>query len=37
VIPVLAWSRLRLSRHRPLDLLLGALVGVVAGLGLLYI
>ena len=37
VIPVLAWSRLHLSRHRPLELVLGVMVGTVAGLGLLYI
>ena len=36
VIPVLAWSRLHLSRHQPNEVVLGVIVGVVAGLGLLY-
>lgn len=31
VIPPLAWSRLTLARHRPLELALGLALGVVAG------
>jgi len=32
VIPVLAWSRLYLSRHRPVELALGVVVGAIAAL-----
>jgi hypothetical protein len=31
-IPVLAWSRLALSRHRPAELVAGAVVGALGGL-----
>jgi putative transposase len=37
LIPVLAWSRLHLSRHRPVEIVLGLIVGTAAGLSLLYI
>jgi|SRR5947209_12578046 len=33
-VPVLAWSRLKLARHRPLEVALGLLAGVLAGLGI---
>jgi hypothetical protein len=34
VVPLLFWSRLALSRHRPLELVVGLLLGVLAGLAL---
>ena len=36
VLPVLAWSRLHLLRHRPIEVVLGAILGIVAGLGLWF-
>jgi hypothetical protein len=33
-LPALAWSRLVLARHTPLELLLGSVVGAVCGLGI---
>ena len=35
-IPLLAWSRLALSRHRLVELVLGLVLGVLAGVGLVY-
>ena len=35
VLPPLAWSRLALARHRPLELLAGALLGAATSLGLI--
>lgn len=32
--PAVAWSRLALSRHRPADIVAGAFLGLVAGIGL---
>jgi hypothetical protein len=34
LVPVIAWSRLELTRHRPLELALGLLTGVATGLAL---
>jgi hypothetical protein len=34
VVPDLAWSRLSLARHRPLEIALGTLIGVSTGLAL---
>jgi hypothetical protein len=34
LVPALAWSRLTLTRHRPLELVLGLLIGVATGLAL---
>jgi len=34
VLPVLAWARLALSRHTPLELALGTLAGVSAGVAI---
>lgn len=34
VVPILAWSRIALSRHRPHELLLGLVLGVLAGVAL---
>jgi len=36
VVPILAWSRLRLARHRPHELILGLALGVIAGIALGY-
>jgi hypothetical protein len=36
-VPLLIWSRLALSRHRPLELVVGLLLGVLAGLALIYL
>lgn len=36
VIPLLAWSRVALARHRPHELILGLALGVLAGLALGY-
>jgi len=33
-LPVLAWSRLSLKRHRPAELLAGVLIGVATGLAI---
>jgi membrane-associated phospholipid phosphatase len=33
-LPVLAWSRLKLARHRPSEVVAGLILGVVAGAGL---
>jgi len=32
-LPLLAWSRLYLSRHKPGELVVGAMLGTIAGLG----
>ena len=34
VVPLLAWSRLALGRHRPVELVAGAALGALAGLAL---
>jgi len=34
VLPVLAWSRLTLGRHKPAEIVIGLLVGCVTGLAL---
>ena len=34
LLPVLAWSRLTLKRHRPAEVALGLLVGVAVGYGI---
>lgn len=33
-VPVLAWSRLKLARHRPAEVVVGLLAGVLAGIGI---
>jgi membrane-associated phospholipid phosphatase len=33
-VPALAWSRLKLERHRPIELVLGLVIGVAAGFGI---
>lgn len=33
-VPALAWSRLKLERHRPIEILLGFMIGATAGLGI---
>jgi putative transposase len=37
VIPGLAWSRLHLSRHQPSEVVLGAILGAITGLGLWFL
>jgi hypothetical protein len=37
VVPALAWSRLSLARHRPLEIALGTLIGVSTGLALVLL
>jgi hypothetical protein len=36
IIPLLAWSRLTLSRHRPAEVALGLALGIAAGFALVY-
>lgn len=36
VIPMLAWSRITLARHRPHELILGLTLGVLSGVALAY-
>jgi hypothetical protein len=36
VLPLLAWSRLTLSRHRPAEVALGLALGVLVGFALVY-
>lgn len=36
LVPLLIWSRLRLGRHKPLEVVLGVAIGVSAGLALHY-
>ena len=33
VVPALGWSRLALRRHRPVEVVLGAVIGIAAGIG----
>lgn len=37
VIPALMWSRLAMGRHRPLELLLGLLIGIATGMAIHYL
>jgi hypothetical protein len=37
VVPALAWSRLSLARHRPVEVALGTLIGVSTGLAVVLI
>ena len=37
VVPVLAWSRLSLARHRPAEIALGTFIGVSTGLALVLL
>jgi hypothetical protein len=37
VVPLLAWSRLSLARHRRLEIALGTLIGVSTGLALVFL
>jgi membrane-associated phospholipid phosphatase len=37
IVPALAWSRLVLQRHRPVEVALGAIIGIVAGIGIVLI
>jgi hypothetical protein len=34
IIPALAWSRLALRRHRPVEVALGTVIGILTGIGL---
>jgi membrane-associated phospholipid phosphatase len=33
-VSVLAWSRLKLARHRPAEVVVGLLAGVLTGIGI---
>jgi hypothetical protein len=36
-MPILAWSRLRLSRHRPAELVVGTILGAAAGAAVRFV
>jgi membrane-associated phospholipid phosphatase len=37
VIPALAWSRLQLARHQPVELIAGTALGVITGLAVHFV
>jgi membrane-associated phospholipid phosphatase len=37
VVPALAWSRLALQRHRPVEVALGAAIGILAGIAIVLL
>jgi membrane-associated phospholipid phosphatase len=37
LLPALAWSRLTLGRHRPVEVVLGIAIGVVTGLAIIHV
>ena len=36
ILPILAWSRLALGRHTPIELVLGAVLGMIAGIAMRF-